>query len=239
MFSTPGFSSRRLAQENAGAKQMQQGSSESFFGDRIIVSSGARTAMSGGLPLRARSADDWLENCSAPGAERSVTPVDQTDLNGLYRARAAGLRRYVARRIDCTEDALDFVQEAFARLLGTGARRTAEMSHPEAYLQRVARNLLLDRKKTDVRRAASLHIVVDDEQISGPDPHRLLESRDMLRRLEAAMLRLKPRTREIFLAHRLDGLSYAEIADRTGLSVKGVEKQMSKAIAQIDRVRDR
>lgn len=58
----------------------------------------------------------------------------------------------------------------------------------------------------------------------------------MLRRLEAAMLKLKPKTREIFMAHRPDALSYAEIAERTGLSVKGVEKQMSKAIAQIDRM---
>jgi RNA polymerase sigma-70 factor (ECF subfamily) len=67
----------------------------------------------------------------------------------------------------------------------------------------------------------------------------VLESRDTLRRLEAAMLKLKPKTREIFMAHRIDGLSYAEIADRTGLSVKGVEKQMGKAIAMIDRLLDR
>lgn len=61
----------------------------------------------------------------------------------------------------------------------------------------------------------------------------------MLRHVEAAMLKLRPKTREIFMAHRIDGLSYAEIAELTGLSIKGVEKQMSKAIAQIDRLLDR
>jgi RNA polymerase sigma-70 factor (ECF subfamily) len=61
----------------------------------------------------------------------------------------------------------------------------------------------------------------------------------MLRRLEAAMLRLRPKTREIFMAHRVHGLSYAEISERTGLSIKGVEKQMAKAIVQIDRILDR
>lgn len=71
------------------------------------------------------------------------------------------------------------------------------------------------------------------------DQVAVLESRDMLRRLEAAISKLKPKTRAIFLAHRLDGLSYAEIAELTGLSVKGVEKQMSKAIAKIDRLLDR
>ena len=65
------------------------------------------------------------------------------------------------------------------------------------------------------------------------------EARDTLRRVEAAVLRLRPKTREIFMAHRVEGLSYAEIAQRTGLSVKGVEKQMSKAIAAIDRTLDR
>lgn len=59
--------------------------------------------------------------------------------------------------------------------------------------------------------------------------------RDMLGRLEAAMRRLDPRTREIFLAKRLDLLSYAEIARRTGLSVRRVERQMTKALAAIDR----
>jgi RNA polymerase sigma-70 factor (ECF subfamily) len=58
----------------------------------------------------------------------------------------------------------------------------------------------------------------------------------MLQRLELALQRLKPRTREIFLAHRIDGYSYVEIAALTGLSVKGVEKHMSRAIAFIDRV---
>jgi RNA polymerase sigma-70 factor (ECF subfamily) len=68
------------------------------------------------------------------------------------------------------------------------------------------------------------------------DPHPQLEARDMLRRLEGAVAKLPLRTREIFLAHRLDGLTYTEIAARTGLSVKGVEKQMSKAIHQVRRV---
>ncbi len=52
------------------------------------------------------------------------------------------------------------------------------------------------------------------------------------------MARMKPKTREIFLAHRLDGMSYAEIAEVTGMSVSGVEKQMIRAIAQLARLAD-
>ena len=49
------------------------------------------------------------------------------------------------------------------------------------------------------------------------------------------MRRLNLRTREIFLAKRLDGMSYSEIASRTGLSVRQVERHMAKALATIDR----
>lgn len=41
------------------------------------------------------------------------------------------------------------------------------------------------------------------------------------------------------MAHRMEGLTYTEIAERTGLSVKGVEKQMSKALVQLDRMLNR
>src|SRR3546814_5521257 len=62
-----------------------------------------------------------------------------------------------------------------------------------------------------------------------------VEARDVLNRVGAAMARLSPKTREIFMAHRLDGLSYKEIGEKTGLSVKGVEWHVSKAIAHIAR----
>ncbi|CAN5287993.1 hypothetical protein BH10PSE14_BH10PSE14_20790 [soil metagenome] len=38
------------------------------------------------------------------------------------------------------------------------------------------------------------------------------------------------------MAHHLEGLGYAEIAARTGLSVSGVEKQVARAFDHIDRL---
>ena len=43
------------------------------------------------------------------------------------------------------------------------------------------------------------------------------------------------RTREIFLLNRLEGLSYTQIAARFAVSVKAIEKQMSKALAHLRR----
>lgn len=58
---------------------------------------------------------------------------------------------------------------------------------------------------------------------------------DEIARLERVMRAMAVLTREIFLAHRLDGYSYAKIADVTGLSVRQVERHMAKAIYQLCR----
>ena len=53
-------------------------------------------------------------------------------------------------------------------------------------------------------------------------------------RLAAVLDELAPRTREMFLLNRLDGLSYTQLAARYGVTVSAVEKQMMKAIAHLN-----
>ena len=160
-------------------------------------------------------------------------------LETLYRNESPNLLRSLTRKTASREDAHDLLHEIFCRLARLGAAGPVPVDRPQAYLSRIAANLLRDRAKYASRHMASSHVSADDDVPAANDQQRLLESRDMLTRVEAAMLKLPPKTREIFVAHRIDGLSYAEIAERTGLSVKGVEKQMSKAIAKIDRMLDR
>ncbi len=56
-----------------------------------------------------------------------------------------------------------------------------------------------------------------------------------IEQLEAAMLTLRPRDREIFLAHRLDNMSYRQMAEITGLSIRQVQKRMARAMLDFDR----
>jgi RNA polymerase sigma-70 factor (ECF subfamily) len=58
---------------------------------------------------------------------------------------------------------------------------------------------------------------------------------ELLARIEAALLTLPRRRREIFLVVRLDGANYTELAEQTGLSLRQVEREVARAIAQIDR----
>jgi RNA polymerase sigma-70 factor (ECF subfamily) len=62
-----------------------------------------------------------------------------------------------------------------------------------------------------------------------PAPQELI---DQLNEIARRMPRL---TREIFLAHRLDDLPYDEIARRTGLTVREVERHIARAILLLDR----
>ena len=160
----------------------------------------------------------------------------RSELEHLYKTGAEGLAERLER--SGTSDGLDLVHEAFARLLGLSRARFAGIVRPSAYVARISKNL-----ENDQGRVCNLHRAWTDDRATSfealHDQVVYLETRDTLRRLEAGVMKLKPLTREIFLARRVDGLSYSEITNITGLSAKAIEKHMSKAIAKLSRFMDR
>lgn len=180
-----------------------------------------------GKPAARGVADDTVPPAAAPAVP---------DVTALYRAEGPRLLRFFRRWTANSEDARDLMQESFSRLLGAGT--APGLQRPEAYLKRIGHNLLRDRARFAVRRSELLHVPAGDEDLAGADQFRLLETRDLLDRLDRVMLELPQETREVFMSHRLDGLTYGEIAERTGLTVKQVEKRLAKAAAQISRAMD-
>jgi RNA polymerase sigma-70 factor (ECF subfamily) len=59
-----------------------------------------------------------------------------------------------------------------------------------------------------------------------PDP-------EVLRRFQEAVGKLRKVQREIFMAHRVHDMSYREIAERTGLTARQVERHIAKAIYKL------
>ncbi|QNA83742.1 sigma-70 family RNA polymerase sigma factor [Sphingomonas sp. So64.6b] len=155
-------------------------------------------------------------------------------LDALYRSQAGRLFRLFSRRAG-REDAGDLVQETFTQFAFADAGQAQVIDCPEAYLTHVAGNLLRKRARTAMRHSAAFHVRADEVALVGEDLESALEARDMLNRLEAAMLGLKPMTREIYFAFRFNGYSRAEIAERTGLGVKAIDKHLGKATAHIRR----
>lgn len=156
-------------------------------------------------------------------------------LDDLYRRQGPRMVRQIARSAGA-QDAEDVLHDSFVRLANAQADRGQEIEHPAAYLEAITTNQLRNRAKSALQRALASSVPVEDAGLAGPDMLAGLEARDMIQRIQQALMRLAPKTREIFLAHRVDGHSYRDIADSMGLSVKGVEWHMTKAIAHLDRV---
>jgi len=151
----------------------------------------------------------------------------------IYRNERHALVRFITRFRSNPEDAGDVAQEAFLRLAQSDRARSEAILQPRAFLWQIARNLMRNQAKSAAGRGERLHVAYDDDAVSDTNEIARLEARDGLARVEAVLRRMKPRTREIFMAVRLDGMSYAEIAQRTGMTVWGVEKQVAKAMAML------
>jgi RNA polymerase sigma factor (sigma-70 family) len=58
-----------------------------------------------------------------------------------------------------------------------------------------------------------------------------LEMKDFDIRLKESLAQLDEKQRIVFLMNRIDEMTYSQIAENLGLSVKAIEKRMSSAIA--------
>lgn len=161
----------------------------------------------------------------------STSPAGFED---FYRAEYRRLLRTLRRRVGPNE-APDLVQEAFMRLLRSGAFDRVE--YPRPYLARIAQNLLIERARKIMREGGTA--CQFDETCDAPvapEQERQVEATEMRRAYRRALRPLSRKTRRIFLMHRLRGMTYRNIADELGISAKAVEKHMGRALARCRRV---
>lgn len=148
-----------------------------------------------------------------------------------WLAAFASVRTALMRRGQTIHDADDLVQEAWVRL--ACYEREQAVVQPEAFLMRTALNLSIDAHRASTTRGEEVlleHVVLVD---TSPGVEAMVLARERVARLSHCVGRLSDRTREIFLAHRVDGLSYGEIASRHRVSISTVEKHVAKATLQL------
>jgi RNA polymerase sigma-70 factor (ECF subfamily) len=157
-----------------------------------------------------------------------------------WRYRSS-LVRYFLRHLGSREDAEDLTQEVFVRF----AQQKSEqpISNVEAYLFRIAANLLRDRFRRNRTHHVQSHFPIDEcmsEQLGeAPSEERVYEEQEQLRAFLQALKELPPRCRAVFLLQRYEGMSYSAVAQRLGVSVSAVEKHMMKALLHLDARLDR
>jgi RNA polymerase sigma factor (sigma-70 family) len=145
------------------------------------------------------------------------------------RKRMRQLRGLLRRHGRTRDDADDLIQEAFLRLhLYSGK---SDIRKQDAFLARTVLNLSVDMHRKEHR-----HLYADQSVETlmladfRPTPDEDLAASQRLHRVEAVLAALSPRTRDIFLMHRVEGYGCSDIAQHFGISLSAVEKHIAKAV---------
>ena len=148
-----------------------------------------------------------------------------------WQAVFSRVRAALMRRGRSLHDADDLVQEAWVRLACYERERT--VAKPEAFLMRTALNLSIDTHRARVNHGEE--VVLDEVVLvdTAPGAEEVVLARERMARMSLCLGRLSEKTRDIFLSHRIDGMTYQEIARHHGLSISTVEKHIAKATLQV------
>ena len=175
---------------------------------------------------------------------RSIVATDELDpfVAELYREYKRPLCSYVRRIFGPgPPEPEDIVHEAFARFMA--ADTIPQIPNPLAFLKLTARNVAIDAYRNSVRRKAA----VRDVAMLACEHHELdtsdvLSTKEELQLLARAIDTLNPKQRVAFLLHRVEGLSFAEIGRRMGISASGARLLVGDAlelcIARMRRLRN-
>lgn len=149
-------------------------------------------------------------------------------LQELLIDRYGDLKVRLARRLGSQEWAEEALQDTYLRL--EGAEFAGAVRNPTAYLFRTAFNIALNRVRADRRRLSAMEVEgllhIADE---APDALQVFESRADMQRLSRIIANLPERQRAILLASRVEGASRQQIAERFGISVGMVDKELQQA----------
>ncbi len=189
-----------------------------------------------GHPQRRRERGDAL----AADGDRPVSVVAHgswdavAEFNAAFHAYYAPLCAFASRMLQAREVAEDVVQEVFL----------AVWRHPQGmtpahltrgYLYGAVRNTVLWRLRD--ARVAERFVGDVDSALYEPDRDHTVaddaERRDLVHAARRAIARLPERCALVFALSREHGLTYPEIAEALGISVKTVETQIGRAIRSL------
>jgi RNA polymerase sigma factor (sigma-70 family) len=143
------------------------------------------------------------------------------------------LKKLLRRRGRTSEEAEDLVQEAFVRMQ-VYCQEGGAVREPEAFLVRTVLNLAIDARRRDRRDLYESQSVEDLYLVDlSPAPDEVFAAEQRLLKIRRSLETLSERTQKAFFLHRLEGFSYAEIAQRLGVSVSAVEKHIASAVAAL------
>ncbi|MEX0299731.1 MAG: RNA polymerase sigma factor [Kordiimonas sp.] len=161
-------------------------------------------------------------------AEQKVSILNHYSLN------REKLRRFLVSRFRDVDFADDVLQETFLKLDSFAFDKP--IHNVEGFLFRVANNVALDMRRkfvSDQSRDQKWYETKVVAESSSPTVEDEIDVKKQLEQTIACLQLLSPRSREVFVANRFEGLTYKQVAEKFGLSQSTVEKHMIKAIKHL------
>jgi RNA polymerase sigma factor (sigma-70 family) len=174
-------------------------------------------------------------NSRAKNIEVLALPLDTESrplFDAAFREHYSPLLQYLRRRLGSEADARDIAQEAYLRLLRY--RENQDLNSLKALLFRIASNLVGMRARLARTHFLARHQALDDQEslihCGEPSHEQRLIGEQQLERLMEAIQSLPTKCQRVFILSRFHDMSYPEIAARCGITVKMVEKHVTKAL---------
>jgi RNA polymerase sigma-70 factor (ECF subfamily) len=145
----------------------------------------------------------------------------------VYRERGADLLRYLRHRLKNEADAKDIAQEAFLRFIRLADPERLRI--PEAYIFRIAGNLLWEHRLSEQKRSGQ--IAQQEPMTEEATPFEFAMAGETAVRLRAALDSLPIMQRAVLLLHLRDGLSFSEIAVHARISSTMAKKHFKSSLA--------
>jgi len=156
-------------------------------------------------------------------------------LSSTFESERRRLLAFIRRRIPNEIEAEDLLQDVFYELV-EAYRIMKPIAHAGAWMMQVAKNRITDlfrRGKREGVEDGGRRILED--LLPSPDagPDALYARGVLMDEIEAALDELPSSQREVFLAHEIDGRSFAEISAETGVSVNTLLSRKHYAVKRL------
>jgi RNA polymerase sigma factor (sigma-70 family) len=166
-----------------------------------------------------------------------------SEITATVRRETSRLAAFIKRRVRDVGDAEDILQDVFHEFV-RAYRLPEPIEQAGSWLFRVARNRIIDRyrKRTEAPGTALTSDLGDDEfaerlDVSLPafdsGPEGALARSMLLETMEHALDELPMEQRAVFVAHEVEGLSFKEIASRTGVPVNTLLSRKRYAVLHL------
>lgn len=153
--------------------------------------------------------------------------AELTWFRSIFDQYYENIRSFAYYKTGNVELADDIVQEVFMKLWTN--RSDVKNDTLKSLLYTIASNIIKNHFKH--QKVVYCFQKQDQPNETSEEADSALRQEELNRKLQDALAEIPDKSREVFLMNRIEGLTYSDIAERLGLSVKAIEKRMSEALS--------